>query len=165
MSKAPKSRRMTVAAAAVLCLLMAVCLATVKGESGGTARATHGHSTDHGRLSQSALAFHDAMRKLWEDHIAYTRNVIISFELDVPAAGTVLPDLNTVVGRLQQNQVDIGNAIKPYYGNAAGDQLASLLHDHITGAAAVLKALKTGDQAGLQSALHAWYANAHEIAV
>ena len=166
MSKTPKSRRMTVAAAAVLCVLLAVFLATVRGAGAGTATASQrGHSGDHGRISHSALVFHDAMRKLWEDHITYTRNVIISFELNEPDAGTVLPDLGTVVNRLLQNQVDIGNAIKPYYGTAAGNQLTALLHDHITGAAAVLTALKTNDQAGLKTALDAWYANAHEIAV
>src|ERR1051326_3011318 len=164
MSKTRKSRRTTFAAAAVLCLLLAVCLATVSGASGGT-KATRGHSTDHGRISHSALVFHDAMRKLWEEHITYTRNVIISFELNEPDAGTVLPDLGTVVDRLLQNQVDIGDAIKPYYGTAAGNQLTALLQEHITGAAAVLTALKTNDQAGLQTALAAWYANAHEIAV
>ena len=105
------------------------------------------------------------MRKLWEDHITYTRNVIISFELNDPNPSAVLPDLSTVVNRLLQNQVDIGDAIKPYYGADAGNQLTALLKEHITGAAQVLTALKTNDQAGLQTALTAWYANAHAIAV
>jgi thioesterase domain-containing protein len=105
------------------------------------------------------------MRKLWEDHITYTRNVIISFELNEPDPGVVLPDLSTVVNRLLQNQVDIGNAIKPYYGEDAGNQLTALLTEHITGAADVLTALKTNNQAALQAALTAWYANAHDIAV
>jgi hypothetical protein len=105
------------------------------------------------------------MRKLWEDHISYTRNVIISFELNEPNASVVLPDLSTVVDRLLQNQVDIGNAIKPYYGEEAGNHLTTLLQEHITGAAAVLTALKTNNQAALRAALTAWYANAHEIAV
>ena len=165
MSKTRKSRGMTVAATAVLCLLLAVGLATVRGASGATATSTRGHSTDHGRISHSALVFHDAMHKLWEDHITYTRNVIISFELNEPDAGTVLPDLGTVVNRLLQNQVDIGDAIKPFYGTAAGNQLTALLQEHITGAADVLTALKANDQAALQTALDAWYANAHEIAV
>jgi hypothetical protein len=98
------------------------------------------------------------MRKLWEDHITWTRNVIISFQAD-------LPDLNAAIARLLQNQVDIGNAIKPYYGDAAGDQLTALLREHILGAAKVLAALKAGDQSALQSALADWYANAHDIAV
>jgi hypothetical protein len=105
------------------------------------------------------------MRKLWEDHITYTRNVIISFELNEPDGGTVLPDLGTVVDRLLQNQVDIGDAIKPFYGAEAGNQLTALLKEHITGAATVLTALKTNNQAALQTALEAWYANAHDIAV
>jgi hypothetical protein len=165
MSERRKSRAMTVAATALLCLLLAVGLATVQGASGGTTKSTRGHSADHRRISQSALVFHDAMRKLWEDHITYTRNVIISFELNEPDAGTVLPDLGTVVDRLLQNQVDIGNAIKPFYGTAAGNQLTALLQEHIRGAANVLTALKANDQAGLEAALKAWYANAHEIAV
>jgi hypothetical protein len=70
-----------------------------------------------------------------------------------------------VVARPLQNQTDIGNAIKPYYGDAAGNQLTALLRQHILGAADVLVALKAGDQSGLQAALTAWYANAHDIAV
>src|SRR5262245_53923194 len=63
-----------------------------------------------------------AMRKLWEDHITYTRNYIISALAD-------LGDKDAVAKRLLKNQEDIGNAIKPYYGNDAGDKLAALLRD------------------------------------
>jgi len=160
-----KSRVTRIATAAVVCLLAALAVASVRSASGGAATRAPGPPPGHGHVSQSALAFHDAMRKLWEDHITYTRNVIISFELNDPNPDVVLPDLSTVVGRLLQNQVDIGNAIKPYYGEDAGNQLTALLKEHITGAAQVLTALKTNDQAGLEDAIAAWYANAHEIAV
>src|SRR5262245_43803490 len=80
------------------------------------------------------------MHKLWEDHIVYTRNFIISF------AGN-LPDQDAVAARLMQNQVDIGDAIKPYYGDAAGTQLTSLLKEHIQGAVEILKAAKANDKA------------------
>jgi len=165
MTKARKSQRLRFASTAAVCLLGALALASVPSAIGGTAQSRPMHHGSHGRISHSALVFHDAMRKLWEDHVAYTRNVIISFELNEPDAGTVLPDLPTVVDRLLQNQVDIGDAIKPYYGTAAGNQLTALLQEHITGAANVLTALKANDQAALQEALDAWYANAHEIAV
>src|SRR3954462_12561398 len=69
-------------------------------------------------------ALQAAVRKLWEDHITWTRIFIISAAAD-------LSDKDAVTQRLLQNQVDIGNAIKPYYGNAAGDQLTALLKDHI----------------------------------
>jgi hypothetical protein len=72
----------------------------------------------------SRLAFHDRMRELWNDHIVYTRNFIVS-----AAAGVA--DTAEVTQRLLRNQDEIGEAIKPYYGDAAGSQLASLLRNHI----------------------------------
>ena len=105
----------------------------------------------------SALDFQNAMRKLWEDHITWTRLYIVS-----AAAG--LPDQDQTAQRLLQNQTDIGNAIKPFYGEQAGDQLTALLKDHILGAADLLAAAKSGDQAKMQAASTKWYANADDIA-
>lgn len=105
----------------------------------------------------SALAFHDAMRKLWEDHITWTRLVIVSVVND-------LPDTGNTVNRLLSNQEDIGNAIKPFYGEAAGNQLTALLHDHITIAAEILNAAKASDNDALNDALNRWYDNANDIA-
>jgi hypothetical protein len=102
------------------------------------------------------------MRKLWEDHITWTRMVIVGF-LAKPDA--TLPDLQSSVDRLLQNQVDIGNAIKPFYGDAAGDQLTALLKDHILIAAEILQDAKAGDSAALNDASARWYANADAIAV
>jgi hypothetical protein len=118
---------------------------------------THGHATPAHALTGRRLAFHDAMRKLWEDHITWTRLAIVSF-----AAG--LPDLQATEERLLANQVDIGNAIKPYYGRTAGNRLTALLKDHILGAVALLQAAKSGDQTAISKASAAWYANANQIA-
>ena len=63
-----------------------------------------------------------------------------------------------------QNQVDIGDAIKPYFGTAAGNQLTSLLHDHIAIAVEVLQAAKDGDTAAFNDASDRWYKNANQIA-
>jgi len=103
-------------------------------------------------------AFHDAMRKLWEDHITWTRLVIIGVFEDSPG-------LDSSVQRLLQNQVDIGDAIKPFYGDEAGDQLTALLTDHILIAAEILQAAKSGDTDALEDAVTRWYANADDIAV
>ena len=97
------------------------------------------------------------MRKLWEDHITWTRNVIFNI-LDG------LPGTTEAVGRLLQNQVDIGNAIKPFYGSNAGNHLTALLHDHITIAADLLTALKNNNAAALNAANVAWFRNADSIA-
>jgi hypothetical protein len=105
----------------------------------------------------SQPALHDAMRKLWEDHIVWTRLFVVSDLAD-------LPDLQATTDRLLQNQVDIGNAIKPYYGDAAGDQLTALLKDHILIAADVVAAAKSNDSAALQSSMARWQSNADDIA-
>jgi hypothetical protein len=102
-------------------------------------------------------AFQDAMRKLWEDHITWTRVFIISAAAD-------LPDKPAATERLLQNQVDIGNAIKPYYGDAAGEKLTTLLKEHITTAAEVVAAAKANDKAKLDDANKRWFANADQIA-
>lgn len=109
-----------------------------------------GHS-----MKQSGL--HDAMRKLWEDHITWTRVFIISAVAD-------LPDKAAATDRLLQNQVDIGNAIKPYYGNAAGDKLTALLKEHITTAAEIVAAAKAGDKSKQDDATKRWFVNADQIA-
>jgi hypothetical protein len=114
-------------------------------------------SEDHSATLEKQIALRQAMRKLWEDHITWTRLVIVS-----TAAG--LPDLEATTQRLLQNQTDIGDAIKPFYGDSAGTKLTALLHDHIVGAATILAAAKANDQAKLGVAKTAWYANANEIA-
>ncbi len=98
-----------------------------------------------------------AMRQLWEEHIVYTRNFIIS-----GLAG--LDDAGPIAERLLRNQDDIGNAIKPYYGDEAGNKLAALLRDHILIAADIVKAAKAGDNAGVGAGQKAWIANADDIA-
>ncbi len=107
--------------------------------------------------STKGMALHDAMRKLWEDHIIWTRVFIISAVAD-------LPDKAAATERLLQNQVDIGNAIKPYYGDAAGDKLTTLLKEHITTAAEIVTAAKAGDKPKQDDATKRWLANADQIA-
>ncbi len=113
--------------------------------------------TAQAQAKMDAQVFHDAMRKLWEDHITYTRLFIVSTFGD-------LPDADETAARLLQNQEDIGDAIKPFYGEAAGEQLTALLRDHILIAAEILQAAKDGDQAALEDAIARWYDNADDIA-
>jgi hypothetical protein len=97
------------------------------------------------------------MRKLWEDHVTWTRLFIVS------ALGAA-PDADATAQRLLRNQTDIGNAMKPLYGDAAGSKLTALLRDHILTAADLLGAAKAGDSAKVTSTNTRWYANADEIA-
>jgi hypothetical protein len=106
---------------------------------------------------QSAADLRSGMRKLWEDHIAYTRNFIIS-----ALAG--LDDTSKVAERLLKNQDDIGDAIKPIYGEEAGKKLTALLRDHILIAADIVKAAKANDGKGVDAGEKKWHANAGDIA-
>jgi hypothetical protein len=147
----------------VLSVLVAFAsaLAALAVSSGSAdAHGTHAHrahaAISHGQSSE-ALALHDGMRKLWEDHITWTRLAIISLEGDTP-------DTEATVARLLQNQTDIGDAVKPFYGDAAGNQLTQLLREHILIAAGVIAAAKAGNQDQLTDAQARWLANADEIA-
>jgi hypothetical protein len=105
----------------------------------------------------SAVDLRNAMRQLWEEHIVYTRNFIISALAD-------LGDTDKVAERLLRNQDDIGNAVKPFYGEEAGKKLAALLRDHILIAADIVKAAKAGNNDGVAGGEKRWHANADEIA-
>lgn len=108
-------------------------------------------------LSKSSVELRMGMRKLWEDHITYTRNYIISSVAD-------LGDTGKVAERLLNNQDDIGDAIKPIYGDEAGKKLSALLRDHILIATEVVKAAKMGNNDELSKANKKWYANGDDIA-
>jgi hypothetical protein len=97
------------------------------------------------------------MRRLWEDHVTWTRLAIISLT-------TAAPDTETTVGRLLENQTDIGDAIKPFYGETAGQELTRLLREHILIAADLIAAAKAGDETATSEAQSRWTANADEIA-
>lgn len=162
------ARRLQLSAIALIALVSAAMVIATSGAGATHAEGVHSHAAhahtpaahDTARahaLTARQAAFHDAMRKLWEDHITWTRLAIVSF-----AGG--LPDLQATEDRLLANQADIGNAIRPYYGRAAAKQLTGLLRGHILGAVTLLQAAKSGDQAQIGEASTAWYANGRQIA-
>jgi hypothetical protein len=107
--------------------------------------------------SRDATSLKESMRKLWTDHVVYTRNYIIAAVANDPSA-------SAVATRLMRNQEDLGNAIVPYYGSAAGAKLTSLLKDHINIAVDLVAAAKAGDNAKVSDADRRWHANAVDIA-
>lgn len=136
--------------------------------SNGHDAMAHGNAPDHAEVplvashspaavTRKASALHTDMRMLWEDHIVWTRLAIISLT-------TGSPDTQATVGRLLKNQADIGNAVKPFYGKAAGNALTAELRKHILIAADVVAAAKAGDQAKLADAQARWQQNADDIA-
>jgi hypothetical protein len=63
-----------------------------------------------------------------------------------------------------KNQEDIGAAVAPCYGKPAGDELTSLLKDHITIATDLIKAAKAGDNAAKEQPDRKWHDTAEDIA-
>lgn len=108
-------------------------------------------------ITPKALALHDGMRALWESHGTWTERAIVDF-----VGG--LPDTPFAIQRLLQNQTEIGDAVKPYYGRKAGNALTVLLKAHINAAVALLAAAKSGDSHATASAKTAFYANGERIA-
>jgi hypothetical protein len=145
------------AVATLLVLGLALGGVAYAGSNTGGNDDVHAAHNASGRDKQSATAFRADMRQLWEEHIVYTRLFIVSFAGD-------LPDLEATTERLLANQTDLGDAVKPYYGEEGGDALTELLREHILDAADLLAAAKSGDTATFDEAKVAWYDNADRIA-
>lgn len=96
------------------------------------------------------------MRMLWNEHMYWTLITVDAYYNDPKG-------LEAKLNHLLQNQKDIGAAIVPYYGQAAGDKLGQLLTEHIQDAVPVLEAARKNDKAALDKAVKDWYANAKEI--
>jgi hypothetical protein len=150
-------RRATLTLAGMIALAGMIVVLAASGPGTSRAAAMGAGGASAPVSTAKAVAFHDKVRALWEAHGAWTHMVIVSFVGNVP-------NLAGEEQVLLQNQVDIGNAVKPYYGAAAGAKLTKLLKAHILGAVTVLVAAKSGDNAKLAQAQAAWSANGRQIA-
>jgi len=150
-------RPIPLALTALIAIFSALAALSLSGGQHMTMGASAATVQRTASISSSEFALHNDMRRLWEDHVTWTRLAIISLTTDSP-------DTKATVARLLQNQTDIGNAIKPYYGAAAGTKLTALLRQHILIAADLIAAAKKGDQAGVAAQEARWKANADQIA-
>lgn len=138
-------------------LAMPVILAVVVGAGAVMVDRYYIRSTGQ-IISNKTCDLKTAMRELWAHHVIWTREYIVS-----TLSGS--EDNKDVTERLLRNQVDIGDAIVPFYGAAAGTQLSALLKDHILIAAEVVAAAKANDQDKLKEADARWHKNASEMSV
>ncbi|KOS04014.1 glycosyltransferase [Paenibacillus peoriae] len=102
-------------------------------------------------LSSKMVQLKGDMQKVW------TRSYIVS-------AISNRQDQKYVLDRLLQNQQDIGNVIKPYYGETASNKLADLPREHILIAGKIVAAAKAGNQADVKKLDADWHKNADDIA-
>ena len=139
--------------------ILLACVAVTAAAVTVTARGDRDLSLAQGSsgASRTELAFRQDMRKLWTDHVVWTRDYII-------AAVDDKPDAEAAAARLMRNQEDIGTAFAEYYSKNAGDQLTPLLKEHINIAADLIRCAKQKDDPGFKAADAKWQANADAIA-
>ena len=111
----------------------------------------------HSSATSAAATLRQDMRKLWTDHVVWTRAYVV-------AAVGDQPDAQAAAARLLKNQEDIGQAVAGFYGKPAGDKLTALLKEHITIAVDLIKFATAGDKASQQQADTKWKRNAEDIA-
>jgi hypothetical protein len=141
-------------------LMIAVLTLTL---CGGSQLAAQSVQLDHAKsaaIGHSAVTpsetFRRDMRKLWSDHVYWTRDYIV-------AATANQPDKDAAAARLLRNQEDIGNVVATFYGRDAGNQLTVLLKDHIQIAVDLINAAKVKDQTKFQEFDRKWDRNAEDI--
>ena len=108
-------------------------------------------------ISPEAASLQLALRRLWSDHVIWTRDYVVA-----AVAGS--PGAEAAANRLLRNQEDIGNAVALVYGDAAGHALTDLLKQHIMIAVDLVEAAKSGDDAKFEENDRKWTENADEIA-
>ena len=130
-----------------------------------------------------------ALRKLWSDHVIWTREYILAAtagphgvtdvaeHLPIGGAGHTMAattqaalhaapmsDADAAAARLLKNQDDIGQAIVPYYGEDAGRKLTDLLKQHILIAVELIADAKGGNNEKFAKDDARWTENARLIA-
>lgn len=95
-------------------------------------------------------------RLLWMEHVNWTRMTITSIVFE-------LPDLQFVQQRLLQNATDLGNCLRPFYGDQIADYYAKLTQDHLVIAAELVTAAVKGDTNAANTKEKEWYINADDI--
>jgi len=109
------------------------------------------------KISMNELKLRNTLRQLWEEHVFWTRMVIISAAMD-------LPDLNLVVARLLRNATDMAAALKPLYGEVNAAKFGNLIREHLNITLQLVKAAKENNTQAVQNFEKQWYANADQIA-
>jgi len=108
-------------------------------------------------INKKILNLNNDLRKLWEQHVFWTKLVIMSI-----ASGS--PDIQLVSERLLKNATDFQKLFTPLYGPTASEKFKELLKDHLLIAADLVNAAKKKDNASVNLIEAKWYKNADEIA-
>ncbi len=111
---------------------------------------------DECMITKTDAHLRDCLRRLWEQHVYWTRMVILSIAL-------ALPDLEANTTRLLRNAPDFEKLLCHFYGNENAAEFSRLLTDHLTIAAELVTETKADNMSGAADAEKSWYTNANNI--
>lgn len=104
----------------------------------------------------SEIGLNNRMRLAWEQHIYWTRMLLVSIF-------SRLSDEQAVTNRLLQNPQDIGMVFGAYFPEAEVSLFTRLLTEHVQLGGALFTALREGDQTRAEMINRQWYANADQL--
>lgn len=107
--------------------------------------------------NKNMLDLNNEMRRLWIEHIVWTKFAVSAILSDAP-------DTKLIVQRLLQNPSDFEKLFAEYYGFNVAKRFNELLTEHLLIAAEIVKAAKKGDTASVDMLNTKWYKNADDIA-
>lgn len=99
----------------------------------------------------------EQMNLVWEQHIMWTRMLLISIAEN-------LKDLEATQARLLRNPKDIANVFRPYYGANVANQIEKLLTEHLVIGKNLIVALKNNNPKEAMELNKKWYQNADDMA-
>lgn len=98
------------------------------------------------------------MNKKWEDHILWTRFVIISYIYNNP-------DIKANEARLIRNQREIGELFGKFYDKEVEENVFNLLKDHILIAGKLIKYAKNKNKSSFEMEHKKWYENSKSFSL
>ena len=108
-------------------------------------------------VSMNQVQLLKQMNLVWEQHIMWTRMLLISIAEN-------LKDLEATQARLLRNPKDIADVFRRFYGNAVANRIQQLLTEHLVIGKELIVALKNKNQEEATKLNTKWYQNADEMA-
>ena len=108
-------------------------------------------------ISMNQVQLIKQMNLVWEQHIMWTRMLLISIAEN-------LKDLEATQTRLLRNPKDIADVFRRFYGIAVANRIQQLLTEHLVIGKDLIVALKNKNQEEATKLNTKWYQNADEMA-
>lgn len=111
----------------------------------------------NGNLTPKEVKLYNLLRRLWIEHVMWTRFFLISTAAN-------LGDLDYVTNRLLENPKDFAYLLSMFYSNQKASDFEKLFTEHLMIASQLVNAVKAGDTKTADEQRKLWYENADQIA-